>query len=114
MRVKGGVTSRKRHKRLLSRVKGYTFARRKLYKVARESYLHSGQYSYNDRRKRYGDMRRLWILRLSAALSNYGVSYSRFISLLSTKNVGLSRHVLSEISLRDPEVFKKIVEYVID
>lgn len=113
MRIKSGPKTRRRHKKILKHTKGYVFARRRLYKVAKESYLHAGQYSFAHRRKRLSQMRSLWINRLNAVLRNYNLSYSRFMHLLTTKNVTLNRLVLSELAIKEPSIFERIVQYVI-
>jgi large subunit ribosomal protein L20 len=112
MRVKGGVNSRRKHKRLLQRVKGYRQARSKIHKVAKEAYLHAGQYSTAGRRRRAGDMRSLWILRLNAALREKGFSYSKFINELSKAKIDLNRKMLSELAINEPQVFTKLVEKI--
>ena len=66
MRVKGGITRRRRHKKILKSTKGYRLTKKNLYKVAHEAYLHAGQYAYNDRQKRAGEMRKLWISKINA------------------------------------------------
>lgn len=113
MRIKGGTKTRQRHKKILKENKGYVFARRRLYKVAKETYLHAGQYSYNDRKKRLSQMRSLWILRIGAALKKYGISYSRFINQLNRKNISLNRQVLSEFAIKHPSIFEKVVKFVV-
>ncbi len=112
MRVKGGFTTHRRHKRILGSVKGYRGARRRLYRIAKESYLHSGQYSIQGRRKRLGQMRRLWILRLNAALRSKNVKYSDFICRLQLSGLQLNRKMLSELAIHYSDVFDKLVEKV--
>lgn len=112
MRVKGGVKTRRRHKKILKAVKGYRNARRRLYKTAKEAYLHAGQYSTAGRRKRTGQMRQLWIVRLNAALRQEGITYSQFINKLNKSDLGLDRKSLSELAIQEPEVFKKLVDKV--
>lgn len=112
MRVKGGVKTRRRHNKILKSVKGFRQARGRLYKVAKESYLHAGQHSFGGRRKRTGQMRSLWIVRLNAALREKGLTYSKFINLLSKKEIDLNRKMLSEIAIQKPDVFAKIIEQI--
>jgi large subunit ribosomal protein L20 len=113
MRVKRGVTARRRHKKILDQVKGYRQSRSKIYKRAKEAYLHAGQYSTQGRRKRVGQMRSLWIVRLNAALKPKGISYSQFINKLNKGMVGLNRKMLSELAINAPAVFDKVVEKVV-
>ena len=112
MRVKGGTQTRRRHNKILKAVKGYRNARRRLYKTAKEAYLHAGQYSTAGRRKRTGQMRSLWIIRLNAALRLEGITYSKFINKLTKSDLDLNRKSLSELAIQEPTVFKKLVERV--
>ena len=110
VRVKRGVTKRKRHKKILKANKGYEHARGKLIRIAHDAYWKSGKYAFAGRRKRRGDMRRKWILKINAALKPFDVSYSRFIKMLSDKKILLNRKALAELSVREPDIFKQIVE----
>ena len=112
VRVKGGPRARKRHKKILRATKGYRGTRRKLYKRAHEAYLRAGQHAYVGRRLRKRDMRRLWIQRINAALSEYDLSYSKFIKLLKEAKIELDRKILAQLALEDPERFRKIVEKI--
>lgn len=109
-RIKKGVTARKRHKRILDRAEGFTGTRNRLIKTAKEAVLHAGQYAYNGRKERKGDMRRLWIGRINGALSGTDLSYSRFIAGLKKNKIELDRKVLSDLAYSEPEVFSKIVK----
>lgn len=109
MRVKGGIVTRRRHKKVLKEVKGYRMSRSTLYRVAHEAYLHAGQYSYNDRKKRENTFRRLWISRINAAAKAHGVSYSRLMSNLRKKDIQLNRHILAELAVNFPETFRSVV-----
>src|SRR5688572_32790591 len=111
-RVKRGVTSHRRHKKVLELVKGHMFGRSKLIREAKTSLLHAGQYAFAGRKQRRRDMRQLWITQLSGALKTEGLSYSRFIAGLKSKNIGLDRKVLAEIAINDSDSFKKIVSQV--
>jgi large subunit ribosomal protein L20 len=110
VRVKGGTVTRRRHKKILKETKGYRMTKSKLYKVAHEAYLHAGQYSYNDRKKRKNDFRRLWISRINAAAQEHGLKYSQFMHNLRQNDVQLNRHVLAELAVNFPETFSKVVE----
>lgn len=112
MRVKGGVKTRKRHKKLLKQVKGYRQSRSKIYRRAKEAYMHAGQYSFNHRKKRQGDMRSLWILRISATLKDSNMSYSKFMGLLNKSDINLNRKSISELAINYPKVFESLVEKV--
>lgn len=110
MRSATGITRRRKHKKILSATKGFRMTKSKLYRVAHEAYMHSGQYSYKDRRKRLGQMRNLWIKRLNAAALLNGLKYNQLISGLKKSAIGINRKMLSEIANKYPEVFSKIVK----
>ncbi|MDD2426733.1 MAG: 50S ribosomal protein L20 [Eubacteriales bacterium] len=108
-RVKRGVTTRRRHKRVLKQAKGYFGRKSKLYKVANQAVMKSGQYAYNDRKRKKRDFRRLWIARINAEARQNGMSYSRFMNGLSTAGVGLDRKVLADLAVNDKEAFASLV-----
>ncbi len=108
-RVKGGVTTRHRHKKVLKLTRGHRATRHSLYRRAHESMLKSLSYSYRHRRERKGDMRRLWIARINAATRIEGLSYSRFIAGLSKAGIALDRKVLAELAVTDPTAFAQLV-----
>jgi large subunit ribosomal protein L20 len=109
-RVKRGVHGRKKRRRILERAKGYSGARSRRFRVAREQLLHSGQYAYRDRRAKKREFRRLWITRIGAATRQHGLSYSAFIRGLRGARLDLDRKVLADIAVRDPEGFAGLVE----
>lgn len=111
-RVKKGVNALKARRNVLLKVKGYRHGRSTKERQASEAIVHAGTYSFDHRKDKKGDFRRLWNVRLSAALRENGVSYSHFISLLKKKGVALDRKVLSEIAHKQPETLKKIIESV--
>lgn len=108
-RIKRGVVSHRRHKKVLSLTKGHKGGRSKLIKQARESLLHAGAYAFAGRKQRRRDMRKLWITQMSIALKNEGLSYSKFMANLKSKNILLNRKVLAEIAIKDINTFKKII-----
>ena len=110
MRVKCSVASRKRRKRLLRLSKGYWGRRKNLIRQAKDTVMRALAYAYRDRRTRKRDFRRLWITRINAAVRPYGLSYSRFISALKTAGIEIDRKNLSEMAIREAEVFKEVVE----
>jgi len=107
-RVKGGVVTRRRHKKVLKLTRGHKASRHTLYRQAHESMLHALHYSYCHRRERKGDMRRLWIARINAAARADGLSYSQFINGLRKADVSINRKVLAEMAVNDPSSFSKI------
>ncbi|MGH7799538.1 MAG: 50S ribosomal protein L20 [Nitrososphaerales archaeon] len=112
MRVKGGVASRRRRKRLLKLSKGYWGRRKNLIRRAKETILRALAYAYRDRRRRKRDFRRLWIVRINAAVRPFGLSYSEFMGALRQSGVELDRKTLAEMAVRDAESFKTVVETV--
>ena len=111
-RVKGGLMTKKRHKRILKKAKGYSGSRSRLFRQAVQTVEKAAKYATRDRRVRKREFRSLWITRLSSAARALGVSYSRLIQALSAAKVELNRKMLSEIAVRDPNGFKSIVEAV--
>jgi len=111
-RVKGGTTTRHRHKKVLRLTKGHLGTKHRLYRRAHESMMHSLSYAYSHRRERKGDMRRLWITRINAATRLSGISYSRFIQGLSKAGIALDRKILAEIAVTDPAAFAQLVAAV--
>ncbi len=109
-RVKRGVTSHKRHKRLLNAAEGRKGTNRKLIKRAHESQLHALAYATRDRKQRKRDMRELWIIRINAAARLNGITYSKFVNGLKKANVELDRKVLADIAVRDAATFGRIAE----
>ncbi|RIK62826.1 MAG: 50S ribosomal protein L20 [Planctomycetota bacterium] len=109
-RTKTHVAHKKKVKRVLKAAKGYYGARSKLLRSARDTVVRAGVYAFRDRRARKRDFRSLWITRITAACRARNISYSRFINGLKMANVDLNRKMLSEIAIKDPAAFDKIVE----
>ena len=104
-RVKRGVASRARRKKVLKQAKGYYGARSRTFKVAKQAVIKAGQYAYRDRRQRKRHVRALWILRINAAAREHGLSYSRFISGLKKAAIDVDRKILADIALHEKEAF---------
>lgn len=113
-RVKNGVTTKARHKKVLKEAKGYFGSKHRLYKTAKEQLMHSGQYAFRDRKQKKRDFRKLWITRINAACRENEISYSRFIEGLNKAGVEVNRKMLSEIAINDPENFKELVKVARD
>ena len=109
-RVKGGIVSHKRRKRVLKLAKGYYGSKSKQFRTAKQAVMKSGMYAYIGRKNRKRDFRRLWITRISAACRLNGVNYSSFMHGLKKSNIELNRKMLSEIAIADPGAFEKLVE----
>jgi large subunit ribosomal protein L20 len=112
MRVKGGVTTRKKHKKILAQTKGMRDMRKRSIKGAKEAILKAGANAYRDRKKKKRDFRAIWNLRIGAKARENGISYSKFIAALKAKKIELDRKVLAEIAAEHPLIFDKIVEKV--
>ena len=108
-RVKRGVTTHRRHKKILAMTKGQRASRHALYRRAHEAMLKSLSYAYQHRRERKGDMRRLWILRVGAASRAQGLTYGRFMEGLRKSGVEVNRKMLADMAVREPEAFASLV-----
>ena len=111
-RVKRGVTSHARHKKVLKQVKGQYGRRKNTIRVAKQALEKSMQYAYRDRRAKKREFRSLWIQRINAGVRAEGLTYSKFINGLNKSGIKLDRKVLAEIAYNNPEVFKSIVKKV--
>lgn len=109
-RVKKGITKHRRHKKVLAMTKGQRATRHSLYKRAHESMLHSLSYAYSHRRERKGDMRRLWISRINAASRANGITYSQLMNNLRKSNIELSRKILADMAVREPDAFSQLAK----
>lgn len=109
-RVKRGVTSHAKHKKVLKAAKGYRAARSTTFKVAKQAVTKAGQYAYRDRRNKKRMFRRLWIARINAAARLNGMTYSRFINGLKLANIDMDRKVLADIAVHDAQGFAAIAE----
>jgi len=108
-RVKAGVITRRRHKKVLALTKGQRATRHALYRRAHEAMLKSLSYAYAHRRKRKGDMRRLWISRVNAASRACGLTYGQFIDGLKKAGVEINRKILADMAVKEPEAFADLV-----
>ncbi len=109
-RVKRGVIARRRHKKILSKAKGYFNARRKVFRVAKQAVTKAAQYAYIGRKQRKRQFRALWITRINAAARQFGLSYSRLINGLKKANITMDRKVLADLAVHDIAAFGKIAE----
>jgi large subunit ribosomal protein L20 len=111
-RVKRGVTSRARHKKVIAQAKGYTQRRKNVFRVAKEAVMKAGQYAYRDRRNKKRVFRALWIARINAAVREHGMTYSVFIAGLRKAAIDLDRKVLADMAVLDKPGFASIVDKV--
>ena len=109
-RVKRGVTSHAKHKKVLKQAKGFFGRRKNTIRAAKAAVDKSMQYAYRDRKNRKREFRALWIQRINAAVREHGLTYSRFVSALATAGIEVDRKVLSELAIREPAAFTAIVE----
>ena len=109
-RVKRGVTSRAKHKKVLKAVKGQWGRRKNTIRVARQAMEKAMQYAYRDRRNKKRDFKSLWITRINAGVRAEGMTYSKFVNGLSKSGIKIDRKILAEIAYDNPEAFKIIVK----
>jgi large subunit ribosomal protein L20 len=109
-RVKRGVTSHKRHKRLLQDAEGRRGTRSTLIKPAREALLHAMAYATRDRKQRKRQMRQLWIIRINAGARQNGITYSNLVAGLKRADIAIDRKILADLAVRDAATFGRIVE----
>ena len=109
-RVKSGVQTKRRHKKILKEASGYFGSKHRLYKSAKEQLMHSSVYAYRDRRQKKREFRKLWITRINAACRMNDISYSKFIDGLNKAGIEVNRKMLSEIAINDIDAFKELVE----
>jgi len=111
-RVKRGVTTHARHKKIVDMAAGYRGRASTNYRIALERVEKALQYAYRDRRNRKRDFRGLWIQRINAGVREHGLTYSQFIGGVKRAGIALDRKVLADLAAREPEVFKALVEQV--
>jgi large subunit ribosomal protein L20 len=109
-RVKSGVTARRRHKKIIKQAKGFRGKRKNVFKLAKNAVMKAGMNAYRDRRLKKRTFHQLWILRINAACREHDLKYSRFIYGLELAGVEINRKMLSELAIKEPDVFKEIVE----
>ena len=110
MRVKRGNVSRNRHKKILKLAKGFKGARSRIFKVANCAVMKALKYAYRDRRVNRRNMRRLWIVRINAAVRAQGMSYSRFVNACKKAEIVVNRKMLADLAVNDPKAFTEIAE----
>ena len=110
MRIKRSVNARKKKNKIFKATKGYRGSRSKLYKIANQAVLKSGQYAYVGRKLKKRDMRSLWITRINAAARTHGMSYSKFMHGLKKADINLNRKVLADMAINDSKGFGELVK----
>ena len=109
-RVRNGVVTKQRHKKILKEARGYFGSKHREFKSAKEQLMHAGQYAYRDRRQKKREFRKLWIVRINAACRENEISYSRFIEGLNKAGLEINRKMLSEIAINDSKAFSELVK----
>jgi large subunit ribosomal protein L20 len=109
-RVKRGVASRARRKKVLKAAKGYYGARSRQFKVAKQAVIKAGQYAYRDRRQKKRQFRQLWVVRINAGAREHGLSYSRFIAGLKKAAIDVDRKVLADLAMNEKDTFAALAE----
>ena len=112
MRIRRGSAGVKRHKKILKLAKGFIGARSRIFKVANIAVMKALKYAYRDRRTTKRNMRRLWIVRINAAVRQRGMSYSKFVNACKKSNVIVNRKMLADLAVRDSEAFDVLFETV--
>jgi large subunit ribosomal protein L20 len=111
-RVKRGKIAHKRREKILRYTKGFRWGRKSKERAAKEALLHAWTHAFRGRKQKKRDFRRLWNVRVNAAARAEGTTYGRFVAALKRKNVKLDRKILADLALSEPEVFKKVLEFV--
>jgi large subunit ribosomal protein L20 len=111
-RVKRGVQAHHRHKKVLKQARGYYGARSRVYRVAKQAVIKAGQYAYRDRKQRKRQLRSLWIIRINAAVRQYGLNYSEFINGLKRVKIDLDRKMLADLAVFNKETFCELIDKV--
>ena len=109
-RIKRGVVSRRKHKKVLKLAKGYLALKSRAIRPAKQAVLHAGQYAFHGRKLRKRDFRALWIVRIGEAAKREGISYSVFMNKLKKNNIELDRKILGDLAVNDPTSFKEIIK----
>jgi large subunit ribosomal protein L20 len=111
-RVKRGVIAHKKRKKILKYTKGYRWGRKSKERAAKEALLHAWSHAFRGRKEKKRSYRRLWQTKINAAVRKEGMNYSQFINALKKKNIKLDRKILAELAHNEPQVFKKIIDFI--
>ena len=112
MRITRGLIRHRRHKRVLKDAKGFRGTRSRLWRTANEAVLHARKWAYIHRKQKRRELRKLWIMRINAAVRQHGMTYASFIHKLGQSTVDLDRKVLADMAVHDPDAFKAVVDAV--
>lgn len=109
-RVKRGTIAHKRRKKILKQAKGFKWGRKSKYKLAKDALKHAWVHAYHDRKRKKRDFRRLWQIKINAAVREQGITYSQFIDKLKKAKIEIDRKILAQLAEKQPAVFGKIIE----
>ncbi len=109
-RIKRGILTQKKHKKLRKAVTGFRTSRRHSVKLARQAMLKAGVYAYRDRKAKKGEFRSLWIVRINSALQTFGLGYNQFMHQLKTQKIEIDRKILAQLAHQHPQIFAALVE----
>ncbi|HBM89641.1 MAG: 50S ribosomal protein L20 [Parvibaculaceae bacterium] len=109
-RVKRGVTTHARHRKVIKKAKGFYGRRKNTFRIANQAVEKAGQYAYRDRKAKKRNFRSLWIQRINAASRSHGLTYGRFINGLGRAGIEVDRKVLADLAVHEPEAFKSLVD----
>ena len=112
MRVKRGVARHAKHKKIIKRAKGFIGRRKSVFKLAKQAVIKAGRYAYRDRRVKKREFRALWIIRINAAVREFGLSYSQFIDKLAKSKITINRKIMADMAVNHPEALKALIEKV--
>lgn len=110
MRVKGGIATHRRHKKVLELAKGYRHGNSKLFALAKQAVLHAGQYAYRDRRVKKRDFRSLWIVKINAGARQNDITYGKLIAGMAKNKIALNRKTLANLAQNEPQAFAEVIK----
>ena len=111
-RVKKGMAAHARHKKVIKKTKGFLGRRSSKFRAAKEALMKAGTYAYRDRKAKKRSFRRLWQIRINAAVRTENLTYNKFIDRLKKANIEIDRKILANLAVNNPEIFKEIVKVV--
>jgi len=112
VRVKRGVMAHKRRTKIIKQAKGFKWGRKSKYKLAKDALKHAWTYAYRDRKRKKGDFRRLWNIKINAAVREKEMTYSQFINKLKNAKIEIDRKILAQLIEKKPAIFEKILEKI--
>jgi large subunit ribosomal protein L20 len=111
-RIKRGTIAHKRRKKIIKQAKGFKWGRKSKYRLAKDALRHAWVHAYKDRKRKKREFRRLWQIKINAAVRQHGLTYSQFINKLKKAKIEIDRKILAQLAEKQPEVFEKIIEKI--